>query len=119
MSMREGQDEGDTKMKKLLIAAALTTLIATPSFAAWNDIGLNTSTYPVETSGAQAYASDYTGSVRHTARVNARARGAYAAAPGAYYAGPQDVVVDGQVVGADPDANVRLQLRKDADAQNY
>jgi hypothetical protein len=43
---------------------------------------------------------------------------AYAAAPGAYYAGSQVVVVNGQVVGADPDANVRLQLTKDADNAN-
>jgi hypothetical protein len=51
---------------------------------------------------------------RHVSAANAvTANQAYAAAPGAYYIGSHPVVVDGQVVGADPDANVRLQLRKD------
>jgi len=30
-----------------------------------------------------------------------------------------DVIVNGKVVGADPDANVRLQLRRDAGSENH
>ncbi len=41
----------------------------------------------------------------------------YAAAPG--YNGSPAVVVNGKVVGADPDANVRLELMKDAALPNY
>jgi hypothetical protein len=82
----------------LVLAALAATALATPSFASWNDIGMNTSTYPVTTtSGSQAYA----------------------AAPGAHFSRSQDVIVDGKYVGADPDANVRLQLLKGADQQNY
>ena len=34
-------------------------------------------------------------------------------------AGPNDVIVGSKVIGADPDANVRLQLRRDAGSENY
>lgn len=74
-------------MKKLLIVAALATLVATPTFAA----------------------TQHSRAVRSNAATNA-----YAAAPGyAYtgaYAGSPVVVVDGKIIGADPDPNVRLQL---------
>ena len=30
-----------------------------------------------------------------------------------------EVIVNGKVIGADPDANVRLQLRRDAGSENY
>jgi hypothetical protein len=30
-----------------------------------------------------------------------------------------EVIVNGKVVGADPDANVRLQLRRDAGSENH
>jgi len=39
-----------------------------------------------------------------------------AAVPG--YSRAPAVIVDGKVIGADPDANVRLQLRKDAYTQD-
>ena len=102
--MRKGKlQEIDTMTKlslstSLVLAALATTAVATPSFATWNDIPVNT-----------AY------------RANTTAAGsqAYAAAPGASYSRSQAVVVDGQYVGADPDANVRLQLLKGADQQNY
>jgi hypothetical protein len=68
------------------LATLAATLVATPSFAA----------------------------TRHVRANVATADQAYAAAPGAYYIGSRAVVVDGQVIGADPDANVRLQLMKDA-----
>jgi hypothetical protein len=74
----------------LALAALAASLVATPSFAA----------------------------TRHMRANVATAEQAYAAAPGAYYIGSHPVVVGGQVVGADPDANVRLQLAKDADSAN-
>jgi uncharacterized transporter YbjL len=56
---------------------------------------------------------------RHVSAANAvTANQAYAAAPGYAYAGSRLVIVNGQVVGADPDANVRLQLTKDAENAN-
>ena len=75
----------------LALATLAATLVATPSFAATRHVRTNTTT----------------------------ASQAYAAAPGAYYAGAHVVVVDGKVIGADPDANVRLQLSKDAADANY
>jgi len=77
-------------MKYLMTAAALATLIASPAFA----------TQKQPTTYHRTAATD-----------------AYAAAPGIAYGSPA-VVVDGKVVGADPDANVRLQLRRDADLLN-
>lgn len=81
----------------LALATLAATVIATPSFATWNDIPVNTAYRAHATTGEQAYA----------------------AAPGASYSRSQAVVVDGRQVGADPDANVRLQLLKGADQQNY
>ena len=64
-------------MRKLVTAAALAAIVATPAFA-------------------------------QTART-------FPAHPGAIAAVPWDaVVVEGKVVGQDPDANVRLDLRRDA-----
>ncbi len=50
------------------------------------------------------------------ATVSQNAYDAYAAVPG--YSRAPAVIVDGKVIGADPDANVRLQLRKDAYTQD-
>jgi len=64
-------------MRKLVTAAALAAIVATPAFAQ------TARTFPVR--------------------------------PGAIATVPWDaVVVEGKVVGQDPDANVRLDLRRDA-----
>ena len=34
-------------------------------------------------------------------------------------AGPNDVIVGGKSIGQDPDANVRLQLRRDAGSEGF
>ncbi len=34
-------------------------------------------------------------------------------------AGPNDVFIGGKYIGQDPDANVRLQLRRDFNSENY
>ncbi len=67
-------------MKKILTALALAALASSPALAKSHHMA--------------APASDE----------------AYATAPGYYVAGPYAVVVDGQVVGADPDPTVRLDL---------
>jgi hypothetical protein len=75
----------------MALATLAAALVATPSFAAQRHVRANVAT----------------------------ADQAYAAAPGAYYVSSRAVVVDGQLIGADPDANVRLQLRKNAADTNY
>jgi opacity protein-like surface antigen len=88
-------------MKKLVLAAGLAALLATPALA-------------------QSYDSEYgTGNSLPTppswaAQQNAGAGSAFAYAPRALRsAGSDSVYVDGHNVGADPDANIRLQLRRD------
>jgi len=34
-------------------------------------------------------------------------------------ASPNDVIVGGKMIGSDPDANVRLQLRRDAGSEGF
>jgi len=75
-------------MKKILTAVALTALIASPAMAK------NARHYNQQQSwvGTEAYASaDYN------------------------YAVPGDVIVGGQIVGHDPDPNVRLGILKQAE----
>jgi opacity protein-like surface antigen len=77
-------------MKMLLTTVALATLAASPAFAA---------------------------SHRHTvhrAVASSQGYGAYAST-----LGRDTVVVDGSIVGRDPDAGIRLQLRRDADSPEY
>jgi hypothetical protein len=75
----------------LVLATVAATLVASPSFAA----------------------------TRHVRAVQSyTAAQSYAAAPGYGYASAPVVIVDGQVVGADPDPNIRLQLMKDAATPN-
>jgi hypothetical protein len=73
-------------MKKLVIAFALATLVTSPAFAKKRHV------ISPEAAAAQAYApSDAT-------------------------ADPYTVIVNGQIVGRDPDPNVRLMLRRDPKA---
>ena len=37
----------------------------------------------------------------------------------AFAANPNEVIVGGKVIGADPDPNVRLQLRRDYGSEGY
>jgi hypothetical protein len=66
-----------------MTAIALVTLAATPTFAA-----------------------------TYHRQVDRMAAEAYASVPGNAYGGTQPVFFGGKVIGADPDANVRLQLQK-------
>lgn len=50
---------------------------------------------------------------KHTAQNRTAAASAYASVQD-----PYAVVSDGRVVGRDPDANIRLQIRRDADLLN-
>ena len=85
-------------MKKFMIGAGLAALLATPALA-------------------QSYNPEYgTGNAMPTppawsANVGG---GAFAYAPRALRSvGSDAVYVDGQYVGADPDANIRFDLRRD------
>jgi len=74
-------------MKKLVLAAALATLVATPALAQYQS----------------GYGPHHAG-VNRLAGIRAQAEPS---------ANDTSVYVNGQYVGADPDANVRLQLRRD------
>jgi hypothetical protein len=52
--------------------------------------------------------------VAHRAVAPSQGYGAYAS-----MLGRDTVVVDGSIVGRDPDAGIRLQLRRDADSPEY
>jgi hypothetical protein len=75
----------------LILATVAATLVASPSFAATRHVR-----------ATESYV----------------ANDSYAAAPGYGYASSPVVIVDGQMVGADPDLNVRLQLMKDSAISN-
>ena len=75
-------------MKKLVLAAALATLVATPALAQYQQ-------YPT---------------APHHVRVDRLAGVRAQALPSV---GSNTVIVDGQYAGADPDPNVRLQLQRD------
>ncbi len=115
-------------MNKTIIAAALAASVATPAFAA-GTIGSYGAAGPYAYSGPHAWTS-----------VNYAPRGYLRAAPQGYVAGQPYafagepyaavepgigtgiVVENGRIIGADPDPNVRLQLRREAqlsDEQNF
>jgi hypothetical protein len=79
-------------MKKLVLAAALATLVATPAFAQYQ------STY-----APHHVSMDRLAGIRAQAQPSMRS---------------DDVYVNGQYVGADPDPNVRLELRRDLPAND-
>lgn len=80
-------------MKYLMTAVALASLAVSPAFAA---------------------------PAKHVTHRNAMESNASAQEPAAYSArDPYAVYVDGQLVGRDPDPNVRMQLEKDAASPNY
>jgi uncharacterized protein (UPF0333 family) len=77
------------EMKKLVIAFVMATFVASPAFS----------------------------QKRHAISPEAAAAQAYAPSdPGALTVDPYTVVVNGQIVGRDPDPNVRLMLRRDPKA---
>ncbi len=93
-------------MKKILfVSASLAALIATPALAQNHqyDQSRNTAWYGRNAPSAEfaprgAFARDYQGS----------------------FGGFSDKVVeDGKVIGADPDANVRLELRRDYESSSF
>jgi hypothetical protein len=76
-------------MKKLLFAFVMAMLVASPALA----------------------------QKRHAISPEAAAAQAYAPSdPGALTVDPYTVVVNGQIIGRDPDPNVRLMLRRDPKA---
>ena len=82
-------------MKKLAIMLALTTLAISPALAQ-NATKSMTANHAYRASNAQTLPDE--------------ALKAYA-----FYPGNDVVIEDGEILGRDPDPNVRLQLRRDAD----
>jgi hypothetical protein len=95
-----------TTMKKiLLVSASLAALIATPALAQnyQYDQSRNTAWY-----GRNAPAAEFT------------PRGAFARDYQGSFGGFSNQVVEGgKVLGADPDPNVRLELRRDYESSNF
>ncbi len=90
-------------MKKMLfVSAALAALVATPALA-------------------QNYHSrDTSWNGRDALSAQSGPRGAYARSYRDAMGGfSTQVIADGKVIGADPDANVRLELRRDAESSDY
>lgn len=85
-------------MKKLAIVLALTALAASPALA---------TNVPKHLAANHAYQTN-NGQV-----IPEEGWMAYA-----YYPGSDVVIEDGQILGRDPDPNVRLQLRRDSDIKN-
>jgi hypothetical protein len=85
-------------MKKLAIVLALTALAASPALAK------NT---PKRVSANHAYQTNNGPIIPEEGWM------AYA-----YYPGSDVVVEDGEILGRDPDPNVRLQLRRDSDIKD-
>ena len=91
-------------MKKLIIGAAFATLLASPAFAQAYDPNVGSGNIVPPPAEFAPVANSFAYAPAHTQRLyGARTQ---AIAP--------DVVQDGQYLGQDPDANVRLQLRRDA-----
>lgn len=85
-------------MRKYLTAATLAALLATPTFAQAQQ-----QTAPDARAQAQI-------AFPEPAMPADEATEAYAAYPASGYG---NVIVDGDLVGSDPDTNVRLQLQRD------
>lgn len=94
-------------MKKLILSAALATLVASPALAQSYTGSLGTGNI-VPPGNYQASRTDV--------GTTGFARGAYAYEPArgafAYEAAPGAVYDHGEYRGADPDPNVRLELRR-------
>jgi hypothetical protein len=88
------------KMKKLLLAATALAVIASPALAK---------------SGSRKVVAPY---AQAPFAWQAGPLGAYAQSPG-IAAQPYAVYEHGRYVGADPDPNVRLMLRRDAGSENF
>lgn len=100
--------------KKTIIAAALAASVATPAMAlsTWGSFGYSG---PYAYGGhSQPYAS--VNALAPRAHLRAGEPYAFAGQPYAYAPGVASgiVVADGEIIGRDPDPNVRLQLRRDA-----
>ena len=92
-------------MKKLLTTLAVLTVVATPAFAQGYD--------PAGTSIGAIHSEEfYTGAYAQDA-ANARAQAVPAVPKSAPRASTGVYNAQGNLIGADPDPNVRLQMRMD------
>ncbi len=86
-------------MKTLVTAGAMAALLASPVFAQSQSVPENRPDAIVYPMSPQAMSD-----------VEPEAAGAYASAPNSGYG---TVIVDGQAVGSDPDARIRLYMQRD------
>ena len=101
-------------MKKLIMGAALATLLASPAFAQSYsaDFGTGNVLNVPAAEAAGGFGADTAGH----AYAYAPARGSRAQAMSP--SDPDTVYNDGHYVGRDPDPNVRLELRRDSGMYN-
>jgi opacity protein-like surface antigen len=90
-------------MKKMLLATALAAVIASPALA--------------QSGSRKAVAPAY-GQAVPLGAWQGSPFGAYAQSPRSA-SQPYGVYENGKFIGADPDPNVRLMLRKDAGSENF
>ena|SRR5215831_88564 len=94
-------------MKKILAATAVAMVIAAPAFAQSYDPDLGSGNISAQVAPSGAYRG--AGAFARVVPDQGFVRGTRLQSPNTVYDG------HGQVIGADPDANVRLQLQKDHD----
>lgn len=101
-------------MRKLTIGLALVAMTAVPALAGPAVTQMRDGQRVVisNQAGADVYAEG-------TVIVPQEANEAYAYAPAPMIEGSAPVYADGEYQGADPDAAVRLQLRKNSGSENY
>jgi hypothetical protein len=96
-------------MKKILAATAVAMVIAAPAFAQSYDPDLGSGNISAQVAPSGAYRGGAGAFARVVPGQAGFVRGTRLQSPNAVYDG------HGQLIGADPDANVRMQLQKDND----
>jgi hypothetical protein len=94
-------------MKKLIVTLALASLLGTPAFEAFAREQGRTAATPHH--GARAAFAQDRGAAFAQDPITARR----------FTQDPAVVVVNGRVIGRDPDPNIRFELMRDADLSEY
>jgi hypothetical protein len=96
-------------MKKLILTAALATLLASPAFEVFAREQGRAAAGATHQQGARAaYAQDRNAAFAQDPGVGPR-----------FSRDPAEVVVNGRYIGRDPDPNIRLELLRDADMSEF
>jgi hypothetical protein len=113
--------------KKSRVAAAFVTFIAAPAFAQSFDPTIGTGNIrpfawdPNDYNGTEAYAQAVAAPKHSAKSANVRhsAKSSYAQARGTTNSQPTVVIVNGKIVGSDPDPFIRLMLKEEAQRGQY